>query len=70
MKARAIIDYRNKNGSFKSVDDLQKVQGIGPKTLGDLPKDVTLSGASTPAKPEAAPAADAGSRDAGDGKPK
>lgn len=31
--AQAIIDYRAQNGSFHSMDDLDKVSGIGPKTL-------------------------------------
>lgn len=34
-KAAAIIDYRTKNG-FKSVNDLDKVKGIGPSTLEKL----------------------------------
>ena len=33
-KAKAIVDYRQKNGPFKSVDDLQNVPGIGPAYLG------------------------------------
>jgi len=28
-KAKAIIEYREKNGPFKSVDDLDKVKGFG-----------------------------------------
>lgn len=36
-KAKAIIDYRKKNGPFKSVDDLENVPGIGPATLKDIP---------------------------------
>lgn len=32
-KAQAIVAYRDKNGSFKSPDDLRKVKGIGAKTL-------------------------------------
>ena len=32
-KAQAIILYREMFGDFKSVDDLQKVKGIGPKTI-------------------------------------
>ena len=31
--AKAIVDHRGKNGSFKSVDDLLKVKGIGPALL-------------------------------------
>ena len=44
-KAQAIIDYRTKNGSFKSVDDLTKVPGIGPAVLGKMKADVSVSGA-------------------------
>jgi competence protein ComEA len=32
-KAQAIVAYREKNGAFKSADDLSKVKGIGAKTL-------------------------------------
>jgi len=32
-KAQAIVDYRQKNGTFKTADDLLKVQGIGAKVL-------------------------------------
>ncbi|MCL2915805.1 helix-hairpin-helix domain-containing protein [Shewanella corallii] len=34
-KARAIIDYREAHGGFKSVDELTKVKGIGDKILKD-----------------------------------
>lgn len=32
-KAKAIVQYREKNGSFKSIEDLTKVSGIGNATL-------------------------------------
>lgn len=31
--AKAIVEYRTKHGPFKSVDDLAKVKGIGPKLI-------------------------------------
>lgn len=30
-KAEAIVAYREKNGKFKSIDELSKVKGIGKK---------------------------------------
>ncbi|GAB2896666.1 hypothetical protein GCM10027202_25580 [Microvirgula curvata] len=70
-KARAILDYRQKNGPFKSVDDLKKVTGIGDKTLESIRKDVSLSGATTlpAAKPGAKPAAPASAKAAPAAKP-
>lgn len=32
-KAEAIVRYRDKNGPFKSADDLRKVKGFGAKML-------------------------------------
>lgn len=31
--AERIIEYRNKNGNFKKIEDLLNVKGIGEKTL-------------------------------------
>ena len=31
--AERIVEFRDKNGPFKQVEDLLKVQGIGPKIL-------------------------------------
>ncbi len=63
VKAQAIIDYRTKNGPFKSTADLDKVPGIGEGIIKKIQKDVTFSGkttvASAPAKTEAKPAAPA-----------
>lgn len=41
-KARAIVQYRKNNGPFETVEDLLKVQGIGPKVLEDNKKDILL----------------------------
>ena len=32
-KAQAIVDYRQKNGPFRSAEDLLKVDGIGERVL-------------------------------------
>ncbi len=36
VKAQSIIDYREHNGPFTCVEDLDKVFGIGPKTVAKL----------------------------------
>ncbi|QOJ31491.1 MAG: helix-hairpin-helix domain-containing protein [Gammaproteobacteria bacterium] len=32
-RAKAIVEYREKNGKFRSADELLKVKGIGPQVL-------------------------------------
>lgn len=51
-KAKAIIEYREKNGSFTSIDDLKKVNGIGSATIKQLRDLVAVEAhdAVTPAK--------------------
>ncbi|WAW99668.1 helix-hairpin-helix domain-containing protein [Streptococcus gallolyticus] len=41
-RAQDIIDYRDANGGFSSVDDLANVSGIGEKTLEKLKSEVTV----------------------------
>lgn len=41
-KAKAIVEYRTKNGNFKSVDDLAKVKGFGKKTVEQIKDLVTV----------------------------
>jgi|LSQX01.1.fsa_nt_gb comEA protein len=33
VKSQAIIDYRNENGNFETIEDITKVSGIGEKTF-------------------------------------
>ena len=35
-KAQAIVDYRNENGRFETIEDIINVSGIGEKTLENL----------------------------------
>lgn len=52
-KALAIIDYRKKNGGFKTVDDLKNVDGIGNTTLENLRKNISITGTTTAVDPKA-----------------
>ena len=40
--AARMIDWRTTNGGFKSVDDLKKVSGIGPKLFAQIKPKVSL----------------------------
>jgi competence protein ComEA len=40
--AKRILDYRTLHGPFKSIADLDKVKGIGPKTLAKIAPLVTV----------------------------
>jgi competence protein ComEA len=55
-RAQDIIDYRSKNGPFKSVDDLEKVPGIGPGMMKQIRSQISVTGKTTIEKPAAAPA--------------
>jgi competence protein ComEA len=41
-KAADIIKYREENGSFRAIEDLTKVSGIGEKTLENLKDSITI----------------------------
>lgn len=42
VTAQKILDWREKHGRFKSVSELQEVDGIGPKTYADIAPNVRL----------------------------
>lgn len=42
-KAKAILEYREENGLFKSVDELVNVTGIGEKSLEKIRDDITTT---------------------------
>lgn len=41
--AQRIILYREKNGAFKSIDELLQVEGIGPKTFEKIKTNICIS---------------------------
>jgi competence protein ComEA len=41
-KAQAIVKYRSSHGKFKSVQDLENVDGIGSKTVEKNKDNITL----------------------------
>ncbi len=41
-KAKAIIAYREANGNFKSLDDLDKVKGFGKSSIDKLKDELTV----------------------------
>ncbi|MEO5676718.1 MAG: helix-hairpin-helix domain-containing protein, partial [Usitatibacter sp.] len=57
VKAQAIIDYRKKNGSFKRLEELKNVDGIGEVTFEKIRRDIALTGTSTMPKPADPPPA-------------
>ena len=57
VKAQSIIDYRKKNGPFKSVDELENVKGFGSKSVKKVRSELTVNGV-TNAKPAAVKAVD------------
>lgn len=42
VKGKAIIDYRNKNGEFKSIEEITRVSGIGTKTFEQIKDLITV----------------------------
>ena len=45
VKARAIVEHRDANGRFRSVDQLEDVKGVGPKTVEKNRDRIRIDGA-------------------------
>lgn len=58
-KAQAIVDYRQANGPFKTVDGLVAVKGIGERTVERNRDRLSVGSAATASAAPAAPAASA-----------
>ncbi|MFC1936808.1 helix-hairpin-helix domain-containing protein [Chloroflexota bacterium] len=43
VKAQAIIDYRQQNGPFTIIDQIQNVSGIGPVTFEKIKEYITIN---------------------------
>ena len=50
--AKAILNQRNQNGKFKTVEDLLEVKGIGPKKFEALRKFIRVGKVKTPVQPD------------------
>ena len=42
VKAQSIIDYREKKGGFKSIEDIKNVEGIGDKTFEKIKDKISI----------------------------
>ena len=67
VKAQAIVQDREKNGKFKSIDDLTRVKGIG-RAIVEKNRGKLTVGAEAPAEP-AAPSSPPQAQSAAPGKP-
>ena len=41
-KATAIVEYREANGAFKSINELTKVKGMGKKSVEKLKEEIVV----------------------------
>jgi competence protein ComEA len=63
-KAKAIVSYREKNGPFKTVDQLTMVEGISQKLVDKNRADIRLGNDKSGADKSAAPGAGAAGKPA------
>lgn len=55
VKAQAIIDYRNTNGPFQSIENSMNVSGIGTATYNNIKEHITVQGGSSHISPSPSP---------------
>lgn len=68
-RAQAIVEYRTKNGPFRSADELALVKGIGPRAIELNRADIRVDGAREAARPPMRQAPPAPSRTPSERKP-
>lgn len=42
VRAESIIEYRNSNGGFATIEEIMQVKGIGEKTFEAIKNDITV----------------------------
>ena len=47
MLAKKIIDYRSENGYFRTIQELAKIDGIGPKLIARWEQQLIIAADST-----------------------
>lgn len=55
--AKRIMEYRETNGPFRSINDIVRVRGIGPKTFQKLKDKITVGGGAPAERKKAPPRA-------------
>lgn len=66
VKSQNIIDYRESNGLFSKIEDIQNVSGIGPATYEDIKDHIVASGGQDTGTSEDSKAETTGSSDSTD----
>jgi competence protein ComEA len=46
--AKSIVEFREQNGAFATIDDLQRVKGIGPKLVDRNKANMTVEESAEP----------------------
>jgi competence protein ComEA len=55
VKAEAIVAYRNAHGPFETLEDLAKVEGVGPRVIEENRDTIVFGKARPAAEPHGSP---------------